>query len=151
MEVGVAEYPKRGSQRRKPLWTVKEGTLGVSRRQCESQGDQINPVKALDSKSTKHCPYSDSCSVQESQQLCWPPAPHTPLVTTLRHSELTYSKARPQCVEQNRATSLWADSPATTRMGASTRGPQWGNTWPGVPKSPNVPCSSPDTTTAPDT
>lgn len=36
MEVGVAGYHKRGFQRKKPPWTGKEGSLGVSRRQCES-------------------------------------------------------------------------------------------------------------------
>lgn len=92
----MAEYHKRGSQRRKSLWMGKEGTLGVSRRQCASQGDQINSAKVLDSKSIKHCPYSDGCSVREGQQLCWPLASHSPLVTTPHHSGLTYSKARPQ-------------------------------------------------------
>lgn len=36
MEAGVAEFHQRGSQRRKPPWMGKDGTLGVSGRLCES-------------------------------------------------------------------------------------------------------------------
>lgn len=58
--------PQRGSQRRKPRWTEKEGTLGVGRRQCKSQRDQLNPTKALDSESPKLCLLIQLLSLVES-------------------------------------------------------------------------------------
>lgn len=77
MEVEVAEYQKGGSQRQKLLWTGKEDALAISGRWCENQGDQINLARALDSKSTKHCPCQTAAhsGLASSSTL---PLPHTP-------------------------------------------------------------------------
>lgn len=122
--------------------------MGVSRRQCESQGDQINPAKALDSKSTKHCPYSDSCSVQESQQLCWPPAPHTPLATTHATQDLrtarpgpsAWSRTRPPpCGQKAPPQPGWEPSPGAHSGGICGQESPKAPTCPAAARTPPLP------------
>ena len=126
--------PQRGSQRRKPLWTEKEGTLGVGRRQCKSQRDQLNPTKALDSESPKLClliqllslvesaapPSSPSCTPHASQDL-----------RTARPAPSEWSRTRPPPCEQTALPQPgWGPTPRVHSGGTSGLEP------PTVPECP---------------
>lgn len=63
--MGGAEYHERLFQRRMPPWRGQEGTLGISGRQGTSQGEQMNPVKVLDSKPTSVIPAETAAGLVE--------------------------------------------------------------------------------------
>lgn len=149
MEVEVAEYQKGGSQRQKLLWTGKEDALTISGRWCENQGDQINLARALDSKSTKHCPCQTAAhsGLASSSTL---PLPHTPYTWSPPCPSQNLRTARPAPSEQSRTEpppceqralpqSGWGPVPGAHSGGTSGQEPPTAPACPAATRTPPLP------------
>lgn len=145
----MAEYHKRGSQTQKLLWTGKEGTLGVSGRRRENQRDQINLARALDSKSTKHCPCQTAAHSGLASSSAIPPS-HTPYTWSPSCTSQNLRTARPAPSEQSRTEPLpceqrtlpqsgWGPVPGAHSRGTSGQEPLTAPACPAAARTPPLP------------
>lgn len=123
--------------------------MGISGRWCENQGDQINLARALNSKSTKHCPCQTAAHSGLASISALPPS-HTPYtwspsctpqnLRTARPAPSEQSRTEPPpCEQKARPQSGWGPVPGAHSEGTSGQEPLTAPACPAAVRTPPLP------------